>query len=83
MQYVVTEELVVPGPTSPDQLVGVMRQWVFPFMDALMELKSEGKIIGGGVPSKRGLCAYLCGRINQELDTIWQRLPLWGWQSGK
>ena len=51
MQYLVTEELINPGPLlPPDQLVGIMRQWVLPSMDTLISLKSEGKIIAGGVP---------------------------------
>jgi hypothetical protein len=56
MQYLVTEELLDPGPLlPPDQLVGMMRQWVLPSMDALINLKSEGKIIAGGFQSERGL----------------------------
>src|SRR3712207_8779145 len=48
--YLVTEELINPGPLlPPDQLVGIMRQWVLPSMDTLINLKSEGKIIAGGV----------------------------------
>jgi hypothetical protein len=36
MQYLVTEELIDPGPLlTPDQLVGMMRQWVLPSMDVL------------------------------------------------
>jgi hypothetical protein len=50
MQYLVTEESINPGPLLPtDQLVGIMRQWVLPSMDTLIKLKSEGKIIAGGV----------------------------------
>ena len=31
MQYLVTEELINPGPLlPPDQLLGIMRQWVLP-----------------------------------------------------
>ena len=33
----------------------VLRQWVLPSMDAFINLKSEGKIIGGGFQSERGL----------------------------
>ena len=65
MQYLVTEELINPGPLlPPDQLVGIMRQWVLPSMDTLIKLKSEGKIIAGGGSSRReGSSAYLRGRI--------------------
>jgi hypothetical protein len=55
MHYLVTEELIDPGPLlPPDQLLGIMRQWVLPSMDALINLKSEGKIIAGGFQSERG-----------------------------
>jgi hypothetical protein len=85
MQYLVTEELIEPGPLlSPDQLVGIVRQWVLPSMDTLINLKSEGKIIGGGVRvGERALVLIFEAESNEELDTILQRLPLWGWQSGK
>jgi muconolactone delta-isomerase len=80
MQYLVTEELIDPGPLlPPDQLVKIMRQWVFPSMDALINLKSEGKIIGGGLPvGERALVLIFEAESNEELDTILQRLPLWG-----
>jgi muconolactone delta-isomerase len=80
MQYLVTEALIIPGPLlPPDQLVRIMRQWVFPSMDALINLKSEGKIIGGGVPvGERALVLIFEAESNEELDTILQRLPLWG-----
>jgi len=56
MQYLVTEELIDPGPLlPPEQLLGIMRQWVTPSIDALINLKSEGKIIAGGFESERGL----------------------------
>jgi hypothetical protein len=56
MQYLVTEELIDPGPLlPPDQVVAMMRQAVLPSLDALINLKSEGKIIAGGFQSERGL----------------------------
>jgi Muconolactone delta-isomerase len=80
MQYLVTEELIDPGPLlPPDQLVGIMRQWVLPSLDALINLKSEGKIIAGGVPvGERALVLIFEAESNEELDSILQRLPLWG-----
>src|SRR5215217_2949804 len=80
MQYLVTEELINPGPQlPPDQLVGIMRQWVLPSMDTLINLKSEGKIIAGGVPvGERALVLIFEAESNEELDSILQRLPLWG-----
>jgi muconolactone delta-isomerase len=80
MQYLVTEELINPGPLlPPDQLVGIMRQWVLPSMDTLINLKSEGKIIAGGLPvGERALVLIFEAQSHEELDTILQRLPLWG-----
>jgi muconolactone delta-isomerase len=80
MQYLVTEELINPGPLlPPDQLVEMMRQWVLPSMDTLINLKSEGKIIAGGVRvGERALVLIFEAESNDELDTILQRLPLWG-----
>jgi hypothetical protein len=56
MQYLVTADSIDPGPLlPPDQLVGMMRQALLPSQDALIDLKSEGKIIAGGFQSERGL----------------------------
>jgi hypothetical protein len=55
----------------------------FPSMDALIDLKSEGQIIGGGVPAgERALVLIFDAESNEGLDTILRRLSLWGWQSG-
>ena len=80
MQYLVTEELIDLGPLlPPDQLVGIMRQWVLPSMDTLINLKSEGKIIAGGLRvGERALVLIFEAESHEELDTILQRLPLWG-----
>jgi muconolactone delta-isomerase len=80
MQYLVTEELIDPGPLlTPDQLVEMMRQWVLPSMDTLIQLKSEGKIVAGGLRvGERALVLIFEAESNEELDTILQRLPLWG-----
>jgi hypothetical protein len=79
MQYLVTEELINPGPLlPPDQLVEIMRQWVPPSMDTLIDLKSEGKIVAGGLRvGERALVLIFEAESNEELDTILQRLPLW------
>jgi hypothetical protein len=80
MQYLVTEELIDPGPLlPPEQLLGIMRQWVTPSIDALINLKSEGKIIAGGVRvGERALVLIFEAESNEELDSILQSLPLWG-----
>jgi hypothetical protein len=79
MQYLVTEELINPGPLlPPDQLVGIMRQWVLPSMDTLINLKSEGKIIAGGVPvGERALVLIFeaqSGRDRQFIEQLEQSL---------
>ena len=44
MQYLVTMELVDPGPLlPPQQLARMMRQAVLPGQEALLNLKSERK----------------------------------------
>ena len=44
-----------------------------------MKLKSEGKINGGRVPvGERALVLIFEAESNEELDSILQRLPLWG-----
>jgi hypothetical protein len=44
MQYLVTEELIIPGRYfPPDQLVGIMRRWVFPSMDALINVNQRAR----------------------------------------
>ena len=80
MQYLVTEELIDPGPQlPPDQLVAIMRQWVLPSMDTLIKLKSEGKILAGGLRvGERALVLIFEAESHEELDTILQSLPLWG-----
>jgi muconolactone delta-isomerase len=80
MQYLVTEELIDPGPLlPPDQLVWMMRQAVLPSLDALINLKSEGKLIAGGVRvGERALVLIFEAESNEELDSILQSLPLWG-----
>ena len=47
--------------------------------NGITNLKSEGKIIAGGVPvGERALVLIFEAESNEELDTILQRLPLWG-----
>ena len=85
MQYLVTEELINPGPLlPPDQLVGIMRQWVLPSMDALINLKSEGKIIAGGFQSEKGLWCLSLRQNPMKSWTLSCKGYLYGgWQSGK
>ena len=66
MQYLVTMELVDPGPMLPtEQYAGMMRRVVLPGHEALKTLKSEGKILAGGVPVGEGYSAYRRVRFSQ------------------
>ncbi len=80
MQYLVTGEFIDPGPLlPPEQLVGLMRQAVLPSHDALMNLKSEGKLLAGGysVGERAGAFVFEVDS-NAELDALLQDLPYWG-----
>ena len=85
MQYLVTEELIDPGPQlPPDQLVAIMRQWVLPSMDALINLKSEGKIIAGGLPVGERALVLIFEAESMKRWTLYCKGCLYGdWQSGK
>jgi muconolactone delta-isomerase len=51
----------------------------FSFYGCSHKPQSEGKIIGGGGPAgERALVLIFDAESNEELDTILQRLPLWG-----
>ena len=51
VQYLVTMDFVDPGPLlPPQQFLGMVRQAVLPGHEALINLKSEGKIVAGGFP---------------------------------
>jgi hypothetical protein len=67
MQYLVTMDFVDPGPLLPtEQYVGMMRQVVLPGHEALKTLKSEGKILAGGVSCWRaGYSVYRRVRFSQ------------------
>jgi hypothetical protein len=55
MQYLVTMDFVDPGPLlATQQYLGMMRAAVLPGHKALINLKSEGKLLAGGTLSGRG-----------------------------
>ena len=80
MQYLVTGEFIDPGPLlPPDQLAGMIRQAVIPSHDALINLKSEGKLIAGGYAVGERAAAFIFEvASNEELDSLLQSLPYWG-----
>ena len=80
MQYLVTQEFVDPGPLlPPQQFVGMVRQAVLPGHEALINLKSEGKIVAGGFPvGERAIAFILESDSPEELDALLQEIPFWG-----
>ena len=80
MQYLVTMDFVEPGPLlGPQQFVGMMRGMVLPGLEALANLKSEGKIVAGGLPvGERALAFIVEADSNKELDNLLEDIPLWG-----
>ena len=80
MQYLVTQELVDPGPLLPlDQLLGMYRMAVLPGHEALINLKSEGKVIAGGYPvGERAIAIIVEADSPKELDSLLLEIPFWG-----
>jgi len=80
VQYLVTQELVDPGPLlPPDRLLGMYRSAVLPGFEALINLKSEGKIIAGGIPVGERAIAFIAEADSpKELDSLLLEIPFWG-----
>jgi hypothetical protein len=80
IQYLLTMDFVDPGPLlPPQQLAGMMRQAVLPGHEALLNLKSEGKILAGGIPvGERAIAFIVEADSHKELDALLQEIPFWG-----
>ncbi len=80
MQYLVTQEYVDPGPLlAPDQFLGMIRRAVLPGHEALINLKSEGKVIAGGFPlGERAIAFIVEADSPKELDSLLLEIPFWG-----
>ena len=80
MQYLVTQEFVDPGPLlPPDRFLGRMRSAVLPGHEALINLKSEGKVIAGGFPvGERAIAFIVEADSPKELDSLLMEVPFWG-----
>ncbi len=80
MQYLVTQEFVDPGPLlPPDQFLGMVRSAVLPGHEALINLKSEGKVIAGGFPvGERAIAFIVEADSPKELDPLLEEIPFWG-----
>jgi hypothetical protein len=79
MQYLVTGEFIDPGPLlSPDQLAAMIQQLIVPSHDALTYLKSEGKLMAGGMQSERGLERLSLRQTPMQSWTVYAELALLG-----
>ncbi len=80
MQYLVTMDFVDPGPLlPPQQFVEMSRQAVLPGHEAIINLKSEGKILAGGFPVRERAVAFILQTDSpEELDALLQEVPFWG-----
>jgi hypothetical protein len=80
MQYLVTMDFVDPGPLlGPQQLLGMYRTAVLPGHEALINLKSEGKILAGGYPiGERAIAFVIEADSPKELDSLLMEIPFWG-----
>jgi len=80
VQYLVTQKFVDPGPLlPPDQFARMGRTAVLPGHEALINLKSEGKVIAGGFPvGERAIAFIVEADSPKELDALLQEIPFWG-----
>ena len=80
MQYLVTMELVDPGPLlPPQQLLGMYRTAVLPGHEALINLKADAKILAGGYPvGERAIAIIVEADSPKELDSLLLEIPFWG-----
>ena len=73
-------DFVDPGPLlAPQQLLGMYRTAVLPGHEALINLKSEGKILAGGYPvGERAIAFIVEADSPKELDSLLMEVPFWG-----
>jgi Muconolactone delta-isomerase len=71
---------VDPGPLlAPQQLLSMYRTAVLPGHEAIINLKSEGKILAGGNPvGERAIAFIVEADSPKELDSLLLEIPFWG-----
>jgi hypothetical protein len=73
-----------PQMTGPDDVIELLEYYVLPGLETLTRLRSENKVLAGGVPvSDRAVAFIIDVASNEELDQILRGLPFWGmleWQ---
>jgi len=75
MQYLV-EGARGPLPPSPEQAIALLEQTVIPHFEYVIRLKTEGKILAGGVPvGDRAFVFIIEAPSNEEADRIVRDMP--------
>jgi hypothetical protein len=78
MQYLV-EGARGPLPASPEQALSLLEGTVIPHFEHVIRLKTEGKILAGGVPvGDRASVFVIEAASNDEADRIVRDMPAWG-----
>jgi muconolactone delta-isomerase len=78
MQYLV-EGARGPLPPSPEQAIALLEQTVIPHFEYVIRLKTEGKILAGGVPvGDRAFVFIIEAPSNDEADRIVCDMPARG-----
>lgn len=78
MQYLV-EAARGPLPASPEQAISLLEGTVIPHFEYMVRLKSEGKLLAGGLPvGDRAFVCIIEAASNDEADRIVRDMPAWG-----
>jgi len=78
MQYLV-EGARGPLPSSPEEAIALLEGMVIPAFEYVSRLKTEGKMLAGGVPvGDRAFLFIVEAASNDEADRIVRDMPTWG-----
>ena len=78
MQYLV-EAARGPLPASPEQAITLLEGTIIPHFEYMVELKSQGKLLAGGLPvGDRAFVCIIEAASNDEADRIVRDMPAWG-----
>jgi hypothetical protein len=68
-----------PLPPSPEQAIALLEQTVIPHFEYLIRLKTEGKILAGGLPvGDRAFVFIIEAPSHDDADRIVRDMPAWG-----
>ncbi len=79
MQYLVQMKLASSArPTTPQDAVAFIEQFIFPTLEICKRLEDEKKILAGGpVGGAIALAFVIKAESIQELDELIESLPIW------